>query len=50
MGLHLQWRGARRGRGEKRPLFTPLNIGLIAIDEEHEGSYKKIPPLRYDAR
>ena len=33
-------------------MFAPLqNIGLIIIDEEHEGAYKQTNPApRYDAR
>ena len=45
------WRRARRGLfdiviGPRSALFTPLpNLGVIAIDEEHDGSYKQAPPV-----
>ncbi len=37
--------------GPRSALFAPLkNIGFIAIDEEHEDSYKQDVPPRYHAR
>ncbi|MFH1151471.1 MAG: primosomal protein N' [Actinomycetota bacterium] len=51
-----QWRGVREGRyrvvvGARSALFAPLaDLGLIAIDEEHEPSYKSDTSPRYHAR
>ena len=51
-----QWDFIRSGAarvvvGARSALFTPLaNIGLIVIDEEHEGSYKQDSAPRYHAR
>lgn len=51
-----QWDFIRSGRarvvvGARSALFTPLrNVGLIVIDEEHEGSYKQDSAPRYLAR
>jgi primosomal protein N' (replication factor Y) len=45
------WRRARQGLfdivvGPRSALFTPLpNIGVIVLDEEHDGSYKQTPPV-----
>lgn len=45
------WRRARRGLidiviGPRSALFSPLpNLGVIVIDEEHDGSYKHTPPV-----
>jgi len=51
-----QWDFVRSGDarvvvGARSALFTPLrNLGLIVIDEEHEGSYKQDSAPRYHAR
>ena len=51
-----QWDFIRSGQarvvvGARSALFTPLaNVGLIVIDEEHEGSYKQDSAPRYHAR
>ncbi len=51
-----QWDMVRRGEarvvvGARSALFAPLsNVGLIIIDEEHEGSYKQDNAPRYHAR
>ncbi len=51
------WRLAREGRarivvGPRSAVFAPLaRIGLIVVDEEHEGSYKQFDAIpRYNAR
>lgn len=51
-----QFERARRGEtsimiGARSALFTPfLNLGLIIMDEEHEGAYKSEVTPRYHAR
>ena len=51
-----QWDLARTGQahvvvGARSALFAPLaNLGLIIIDEEHEGSYKSEKMPKYHAR
>lgn len=51
-----QWDFIRSGEarvvvGARSALFTPLaNLGLVVIDEEHEGSYKQDSAPRYHAR
>ena len=51
-----QWDLIRSGKarvvvGARSALFAPMaNVGLIVIDEEHEGSYKQDSAPRYHAR
>lgn len=51
-----QWDFVRSGQarvvvGARSALFTPLrNVGLVIIDEEHEGSYKQDSAPRYVSR
>ena len=53
---HDQWHRIRRGDvdvvvGTRSAVFTPLErIGLIVVDEEHDGSYKQEEIPRYNAR
>ena len=51
-----QWQRIRRGDvdvvvGTRSAVFTPLpSIGLIVVDEEHDGSYKQEESPRYHGR
>lgn len=51
-----EWRKIQRGEvkvvvGARSAVFAPFtNLGLIIIDEEHEGSYKQEETPRYHAR
>jgi primosomal protein N' (replication factor Y) (superfamily II helicase) len=51
-----QWRRIRRGEagvvvGTRSGVFAPVqNLGLIVIDEEHDGSYKQEETPRYNGR
>jgi primosomal protein N' (replication factor Y) (superfamily II helicase) len=53
---HDEWCRLERGEarvcvGPRSAVFAPLaDIGLIVVDEEHEGSYKHEGDPRYDAR
>jgi primosomal protein N' (replication factor Y) len=53
---HDEWSRLRTGRarvcvGPRSAVFAPLpDIGLIVVDEEHEGSFKHEGDPRYDAR
>jgi primosomal protein N' (replication factor Y) len=51
-----QWQRIRRSEidvvvGTRSAVFTPLpNVGLIVVDEEHDGSYKQEESPRYNGR
>src|SRR5690606_28552360 len=51
-----EWRRAQRGEvrivvGARSAIFAPLkNLGIVIVDEEHDGSYKQNETPRYHAR
>lgn len=51
-----QWHLIRRGAtkvvlGARSTIFSPIeNLGLVIVDEEHEGAFKQEDRLRYNAR
>ena len=53
---HDEWHRVRRGEativvGARSALFAPVkDLGLIVVDEEHEGTYKQEESPRYHAR
>jgi primosomal protein N' (replication factor Y) (superfamily II helicase) len=53
---HDQWQRIKRGDvdavvGTRSAVFAPLvNVGLIVVDEEHDGSYKQDDSPRYHGR
>lgn len=49
--LHAESGTARIVMGTRLAVFTPMpNLGLIIVDEEHDGSFKQQDGLRYHAR
>lgn len=53
---HAMWTSLRRGRvrvaiGARSALFAPVpELGLVIVDEEHDGSFKQEEGVRYHAR
>jgi len=53
---HAMWKALRTGAvrvavGARSALFAPVeNLGLVCVDEEHDGSFKQEEGVRYNAR